>query len=112
LAFSYVVPAVAGLALTAAGGVWAAGAGIELLGYLAWEHTRYWRRLPVEDRLFSTPLLVPGALLLLLLLWESEIVHQRGGLVHWKGRSYSVASEGATEWKPQLPRWLARLVRR
>jgi hypothetical protein len=108
----YVLPAVAGAAFTAAWGGWTAGAGMGLLGYLAWEHTRYWRKLPVEDRLLSTLLLVPGALLVLLLLWESAAVHRRGGVVSWKKRKYTVAPEGATEWKPVLPRWLARSLPR
>jgi len=122
LAGRYVLPAVLGAALTMAGGVWAAGGGVELLGYLVWEHTRYWQKLPVEDRIPSTALLVPGALLLLLLLWESRTAHCQRGMIRWKGRSYELPRESPPKSKQQIEleqrverwvqRWLPRWVRR
>ncbi|MGH9785226.1 MAG: glycosyltransferase [Terriglobia bacterium] len=101
----YLLPAAAGSLLTMAGGVWAAGAGVELLGYLAWEHTRYWRKLPVEDRIASTALLVPGALLFLLLLWHSELQYRRYGPFRWKGRYYRAAAQESSESGPLLETW-------
>ena len=111
LSCRYLLPALAGGGLMLAGGVWASGGGVELLGYLAWEHTRYWRKLPFEDRNASTALLLPGALLFLLLLWDSTAAHSRYRLIQWKGRHYRVGSaefsgNGATLWK--RGRWWER----
>ena len=93
----YLLPAVAGGLLMLAGGVWASGGGVELLGYLVWEHTRYWRKLPVEARIASTVLLLPGALLFLLLLWDSAVQHSRYREIQWKGRYYPLARQELPE---------------
>jgi len=88
LACRYLLPAVCGPALVLLGSGWAAGAGAGLLCYLAWEHWRYGRELSDQDRGARTALLLPGALLFLLVLWNSTLRYYGREDIEWKGRRY------------------------
>ena len=88
LAFRYILPVVAGITLLAGGSRWAEGTGGVALSYLAWEHYRYWRKLPREARIAPTVLLLPGVVLFLLMLWNSARRYSRQQEFEWKGRRY------------------------
>ena len=88
LACRYLLPAACGPALALLGSGWAAGAGAGLLCYLAWEHWRYGKELSGEHRGARTALLLPGALLFLLVLWNSTLRYSRRKEIEWKGRRY------------------------
>ena len=102
LACRYLLPAAAGSLLLSAGSGWTAGVGAALLGYLAWEHFRYWRRLPAGTRTAATALLLPGTLLFLLLLWNSARWHCRRQEIEWKGRRYRARDEDLPEAEPLM----------
>ena len=88
LAFRYLLPVVAGIALLSGGSRWAEGTGGVALSYLVWEHYRYWQKLPREARSAATVLLLPGVVLFLLLLWNSARRYWRQQEIEWKGRRY------------------------
>ena len=92
LAFRYLLPAAVGMLLLRSGSWPAGGIGVALLSYLAWEHYRYWRKLPREARVGATALLLPGVALFLLLLGNSARRYRRHQEIEWKGRRYRAAA--------------------
>ena len=87
LALRYLLPALAGLLLFVFGSGVASWAGLASLIYIVWEHVRYAQELPRGQKV-AAALLLPGAVLFLLLLWNSERHYRRQKGIEWKGRHY------------------------
>ncbi|MBI1956425.1 MAG: glycosyltransferase [Acidobacteria bacterium] len=87
LAFRYLLPALAGLLLFVLGSGAASNGGLAFLSYVVWEHVRYGQELPRGQK-GAAALLLPGAALFLLLLWNSERHYRRQRGIEWKGRHY------------------------
>ena len=87
LILRYLLPALAGLLLFVPGSRVASWAGLAALIYIVWEHVRYGRELP-QGQKGAAALLLPGAVLFLLLLWNSERHYRRQKGIEWKGRHY------------------------
>ncbi|MBI4460857.1 MAG: glycosyltransferase [Acidobacteria bacterium] len=87
LALRFVSLPVAGLLFSVLGSRAVAGIGLALLAFSFWEHVRYAQKLPQSQKA-AAALLVPGALLFLLLLWDSERRYRSQKGIEWRGRHY------------------------
>ncbi|MBI3895111.1 MAG: glycosyltransferase [Acidobacteria bacterium] len=91
LLLRYLMPLLTGSLLFVPGAEMVFLPALASLFYLGWEHLVYWRELPRGQK-SAALLLLPGATLFLLLLWDSERRYRRQKGIEWKGRHYRVVS--------------------
>ena len=84
----YLLPPAAGIMLLLSAFAPLRGLGLALLFYAGWQHVAYWRKLGKEAPGSAILCLLPGALLISLLLLNSERRYRRQQHVQWKGRRY------------------------
>ncbi len=84
----YLLPSAAGVMFLLFGSTPLQGLGLAMLFFAGWQHVACWRKLGKEAPVAAMLCLLPGALLISLLLLNSERRYRRQKGIRWKGRRY------------------------